>query len=446
MKKIAITMIILAGAWLVPQAVLANPPGVKIQMELPMQRRISAIAKHDGRVTLAGGGAYASYHMQYNGTADEELRRACEAMPREQRFTCVECLAFEQFKAWRDENAEALAAIYKPGYSRTKAVADLENLWSKARKQGVVPLSPYMGIRLLDKSLWDDRVILVSVGIKPDKKTGGYIQLLQAIKDTKTGQYQLVDDITDSIDYPHRLIGGGIKSRLDSPPRDARIIRLSIDPDSPPRQRTVTATKLKDRSQIEEDDLILYVRDEPFPADAPPFLEIDPAALDKAGQQLQNALKYVVLWNAEKENTTQELEKMMALFDPVEQSSIRHNMEQNLKMNGKLSDPLGFTFYAARDYPQMRIASRVFTNNGVVWFAWAPKPGAKGPKDVFISTFIQQLAPDGTYVLVSYPVFVQGADHNAVRLLYGNSTYKHNGVVWPLTRLQRETQLGKPGR
>jgi len=440
MKKMTITIMILVGAWFAPQAVLANPPGVTIKMKHPMQRRIARIAMHNGKITLAGESLTGEYGD------NPGLEAACMALPEPQRYSCPESFVYAHVDALRRNDLHGVLGLYEAQYSRQYM---RDGFWAHGIRPFVhnnmlkcTNVQPYLATR------WDNLLAIAYNGVCENGKRQ-YINTIVVNTDPMEGRYWLTEQF-ERQSYPSfptsfypRQPGVHI---IKSPPRGTRILRLSVNWNSPARNRTVTATELADRSQIAKDNLILYVRDEPFPADAPPFLEIDPAALDKAGRRLQKALKLTVLWQADDKDPLTVLDELASMYHPVQQEMIRKDWTKTWTEHHQKRINLGISINGVRDIPQLRIASRVFTNNGIVWFAWAPKPGAKGPDDVIVETFIQERADDGAYGLISSPVYVQGADHSAVSLVSRSADQDYNGVIWPLTRLQRETQLGKPGR
>jgi len=453
---------------------MAGPPGVEIEYEFPMKRRVVAIAEHDGAVTVAGAkfaGAYGD---------NEDLEAGCRTLPPEKRTQCVECLVYARFNSRRSGDAQAHAVLFQPGYNRSHIEEELPQIPERLRNM----LSGYASVHPYGKSVWDDYVFVAYQGVMPN----GEERVLNAIEaqwDSTLERYWLTKELfrlfpgypITYIPVPGHTLGVGDVQVLEKPPQDTRIIRLSVDPQSPPDNRKVIAEALDDRSEIERDDLILYIRDERFPADAPPFLEWDPATLDEAGRQLREALARQLVWHMDEEAPMERLDELVTFWHP----SVRDRVHQSLKdvwdappvriratQEGVVeqlpSDPGKKSKRRAspipglsgvREISEMRVAARIYTNQGVIWFAWAPNrnPGRSGPSDAKLYSLLQLRTEDGGYKLIQRPSDVPyyppqqwnpalWRDHHAMWLCYANPVFDLSGIAHLETRDQRKTQLG----
>ncbi len=484
MKTISIAAALLS---LPAVSALATPPAVEIDMAAPMKRRVTNIAEHDGQVTMAGERAAGAYVDRRVGPPHEELRRACLALPLEERLRCAECMPFERFRGNQEisrtgraseELIEWAMKLCLPGHSQEVMRQSIEKGAQRRQRIGHDAAAKYAGLRLVAKSIWDQRILLGSVGVTADGRAGPYRQADPMVMDPETGRHYFAYDSVMGSKSPMTLVPSGVRLEdtevlyktpvLASPPSDARLLRFGVDLESSPENREVLVEELADRSRIEFDDMILYLKDEPFPADAPPLLEIDPAGLDPGGRRLQEAIKRHMAWAMDDENAGNSVGDVLAYYHPEERQIMRGRIERNLERdramraeNGSTQriNPLALGPGASdfvRDAPQMRIASRVFTDNGLVWFAWAPQPEADDPGDVFVNVIFQMRDDAGEYGFIgdlSRHVDGQGRDRRAMRILaigggdlptWEDGAWKPDlrDIVGILTRHQREAQLG----
>ena len=460
-------------------------------MEVPLERRVMNIAEYDGVVTVAGERAAGLYHRSMHGPPDEGLGRHCRALSFAERVRCPECIPLMLYEM----NVEIIQqnsvpqnligrveALCMPGYSRermgTSVRTSIDRADGRYAEQLAERLAPYTGRRLLGASLWDDQIMINAIDIREDGRGGPSNATVRLVRPEGADRYYMTlrsDTIPRiPLSVSHNDTDGTDRfPEIDAPPPGARALRYRLDPDSPPDERTgLIVEELPDRGDVQTDDMVLYILEEQFPPDAPPFMDMDPAELDAAGRQFQDAIVAHMLWEIEDEDQRTHAEDALSYWHPKEQEYIRPQVERvlnedrmhNASGSGvKVSGPnyLNFAPGSGGDFPRtasrMRMASRVMTDNGIAWFAWAPQPDADDPGDVYVRVFFQIRTDDGEYKLLLRGDQEGGGSERDRRALFllgqrnGNDypdpadgTLKPDlrDVVGILTRHQREAQLG----
>jgi len=468
----------------------ADPPSDRIEMEVPLKRRVTNIAERDGVVTLAGERAAGLYHKEMHGPPDETLQRACRELPFEERVRCAECFPFiltemdeEVMREGAiDQNMVRRAeALCLDGYSQQKMHSNLGEVRERLQRMPNERINEraktYVGRRLRGQYVWDDLTIVDAIDIKKDGRGGPSGANLKLVERSGSNRYfmdlraHLIPRIPPGVSQDD-MTGGDTFPVIEAPPGAARVFRYSDDPDRSPEERRIIVEELAHPSEIEFDDMILYVRDEPYPDDAPPFMDIDPSELDTAGRRLQDAIASHLLWEMGEQNQRMLAEDALSYWHPKEQQYIRPQIVRVLqeaadqRTNGSGATSFGpnylnFVPGSGGDFAttasRMRIASRVFTDHGIAWFAWAPQPDADDPGDVYVQTFFQVETEDGEYKLVLRGDQVGGGSSRDRRAMFllgqrngedlwdretGTMKPDLRNIVGLLTRHQREAQLG----
>ena len=89
----------------------------------------------------------------------------------------------------------------------------------------------------------------------------------------------------------------------------------------------------------------------------------------------------------------------------------------------------------------MRIASRIRTDNAIIWYGWAHREESPSAEDAYLIRYIQLRTPDGDYKLIEsdYSDALQESDYLRDKYAIDVLPYKLYRI---LTRHQREAQLG----
>lgn len=357
MRHLMAPWIMLAAIAIARSVTAAGPCSLAVEMSEPLHRKAMVLAERNGAPTIVAESARAMY------ADDETLEARCAALPREERLKCLPCFVLEAVGAVRSGSVEALRDLYEPGFSQRK----LESFLHHDSDGAVAPgYTEYRRLFPTGYALWDDIVVTGFGGERHDGRRFESVSWFFARRDSATDRWRGTREI-QSLDYPLNLAHSD--DVINEASADLRAIRLSLDRNSPPEKRTVRAEDV-DRSDIEMDDIIVYLREERFPIEAP-FLTLDPDTLDDAGRGVQEALATHLAWQVTEDIPDEEY---LRLWAPTAQLNIK-NYVRLRREHGVIKGFPGFR-YSERDVPLMRMVSRVFTDHGVVWFGVTPPPPA----------------------------------------------------------------------
>ena len=431
------------------------------------QRHIVVAGEHEGRVTIAGSLLMGPYPP---GTSVDSL---CADPPGNAHARSPECLLSSYLDAVERGAMRELEAMHVQGDGRQQAIQRLEQRLPALQQQ----MSEYTGYRAHYKTVWDDFVLIVYRGIKKD----GSLDMEMGIG-AELNKEGTAYGITDNFDrlfpgYPTSYLAQpGVEQQfgqqvrlLDNPPPGSLAFRMSLK-DGPRGMDRVVAEMLGPADTIERDNLILYLRPERYPADAPPFLQWEPRDLGDAGRQLQSALRRQIDWQQGGGASRTTLQEMLEDWHPSCRDSVARGTRRELEHNERRFEGR-FEFRriripgvsGKRSAESLRISARIPIDDGMIWLGWYPSlhPNAENAgsaNDAIAVTLLQFRADDGTYKLLRTPsdIVTDAESYKkhvetkyAMSLCYGagtpiDSTHGVSGVVWPLTRLQREAQLDDP--
>ncbi len=127
---------------------------------------------------------------------------------------------------------------------------------------------------------------------------------------------------------------------------------------------------------IGENDLVLYLRESPTvvgpAAERTPILQLDGALLDEAGRALQRQLAMALVVSDGGAEFDQRY--LDTFHHDAHRIILEHQrkIEDHQKVSGGNTPPATPLRFPAAAIPSLRVVSRVFTGECVVWFGWLP--------------------------------------------------------------------------
>jgi len=417
-------VILSAGAF----AQAAPQPVADVAMEQPLDRRVVAIASHEGEVTLAGE----VLSGRYDPEAD--LRTLCGSIDDASRHASPACLVIERFDAVRAGDGERLASLYRPDSERRTLLVRGE---APEFRESQVELAAVEAIRPTTQRSWGRyRLVDIAAVMNQDRtaKVPGSVKL---VSDHQAERLWLTEDLS-RLNYPIHSVPTGLDEDdqvLATAPAASTALRLE-KVGGGDDERKVAAELLEPGGVIKATDLILYVKEQRFALDAPPLLDMDPAELDEAGKSLQESLDLLQRWS---DGERISIDRLADLWHPAYRDTMRRSYEWARSNGVKIS--IRGAGDSAESLPELRVASRTFTENGIVWFAWYPADDAVGGAS---SLAILQLKDEtGDYKLVASTFQTPSmGDRRAMRLLGGDNA-GFSGVPEALTLRQRAEQVAE---
>ncbi len=439
MGSARLMMVVVLVGWSGAAAV-AEPEGIDVQMKEAEHRRVMVLAEHNGAPTVVGERVIAVYEY------DETLEARCGEMEPEERLKHLPCYAFEAIQARQSGDLDEVRKIYEPG-------ADLDDFFP--RGEDGKPTSGYYeecaSLFLTEHALWDEYAQVKFGSVKLDGTRYNVTGWVFARRDPETGKWRGTQNPA-LLNYPFNTMHS--EDVIEAAPAGLRAFRLSLGEEATSQgSKYVIAEELADRSEIEWDDIIVYVGEEKFEHSGEPFVTIEASKLDAAARQLQKALKthmalcltddvkpeeYLKLWSPAAHKRI-----MRTIIDPVLHY---HAQEEDSPFRHHVVGFPGKNIGGEKDIALMRVVTRVFTDRGVITYGVTPslpkqllemQPDKKpGPRAV---VFYQFTLDDGSWVMLSSSWGTghwRGARDDLAMRVLGDVMVK--GVAETLTRGARE--------